>query len=385
LSKGTILHVIASLNVGGAETFLYRLCQALSSDGWQNLVIALSSDGPLRKDLELAGTQVLSPDWRTGGLPRMRDILALRRLSGQIHPNVIQGWMPHGNLAALLVRRWLPVSNVPVIWSVHQTLDVMGAEKPLTRLAIHAAAALSRQAEAIVYVSRVGQRQHEALGYATSRSVFVPNGVDTSFFAPVAEGRQKIRAEFGIPEAASVVGHLGRFHPQKDYRCLGAALARVLSSRDDVHVLIAGSRLDRNNEELLHELGPASEDPRVHLAGLRSDIPAMLSSMDLLCLSSAYAEAFPMVLLEAMACGVSCVATNVGDSADIVGEVGRIVPPRDPVALAEAILEELVLQTQTHTGSTTRGAVRRRVIENFTMSTSMSRYAKIYGDALRKR
>ena len=112
--------------------------------------------------------------------------------------------------------------------------------------------------------------------------------------------------------------------------------------------------------------------------GLRQDVCRLYAALDIATLSSAFGEGFPNVLAEAMACGVPCVATNVGDSASIIGGTGLIVPPRDPTALAAAWE---TLWREGHAGRAKRGtAARRRIEERYALATMIAAYRGLYSE-----
>ena len=138
-----------------------------------------------------------------------------------------------------------------------------------------------------------------------------------------------------------LVGRIGRIDPQKDYPTILRAAAIVALERDDVRFVVVGN--DRFGHEadlqaLTANLGIAD---RLIWAGERTDMPALYAALDLCVSSSAWGEGTPNVLAEAMACGVPCVTTDAGDSALVVGNLGTVVPRRDPAAMADAIVRRL--------------------------------------------
>src|SRR6266700_3642067 len=119
----------------------------------------------------------------------------------------------------------------------------------------------------------------------------------------------------------------------------GASVVRAILSRfsalPDIVFLLLGAGIDRANRDLVRVIEAHGLMPRLRLLGERTEMNAVYPALDIATLTSAFGEGFPNVLAEAMACGVPCVATDSGDSAEILGEFGIIVPPRDPQALAE--------------------------------------------------
>jgi glycosyltransferase involved in cell wall biosynthesis len=122
----------------------------------------------------------------------------------------------------------------------------------------------------------------------------------------------------------------------KDHGTFLDAAARLAAERDDVRFVCVGDGLPAYRASLERRAAELGLGARLTWAGRRGDVPAVLSALDLLTSSSAFGEGFSNVIAEAMACGVPCVVTDVGDSAAIVGELGAVVPPRDPRALVGA-------------------------------------------------
>jgi glycosyltransferase involved in cell wall biosynthesis len=204
----------------------------------------------------------------------------------------------------------------------------------------------------------------------------IPNGIDTRQFVPSAQARLSVRSELRLSEDALLIGLIGRFHPMKDHANFLKAAALVSKTHPLAHFVLVGRDVDRQNQRLnksIEELGLAD---RVHLLGERQDTARLTAALDIFSLSSSYGESCPNVIGEAMACGVPCVVTDIGDARWIVGEAGRVVPPRAPQALAGAWKEIIDL------GPDTRKALgvfaRSRVIENFPLHSVIARYEYLY-------
>ena len=148
------------------------------------------------------------------------------------------------------------------------------------------------------------------------------------------------------------------------------AAGKLLQDDADLHLVLAGRNLGPDNP-VLTDLYANLPKQRCHVLGERSDIPALLSTIDILCLSSAWGEGFPNVLGEAMASGIPCVATDIGDCAHIVGETGKIVKARDPVGLVNAV-QDLFENPQAGP------LARNRITQNFSMDRMIRTYRKLY-------
>jgi glycosyltransferase involved in cell wall biosynthesis len=375
MSGGTILHVISTLAVGGAEMLLIRLVPQLVRVGYTNIVLVLGEDVTLKPALEEHGASVISIGMTAGRPPSLSHLRRLRTVVRNLRADVIHGWMPHGCLAALAIRH-LVAGRPPVIWAMHQTLYDLRDEKLLTRLIIRILAACSGVPQGILYVSKVSQVQHAAIGFRNDVEANIPNGIDLNLFAPAAQARERARATLGLSLDVPVIGHVGRFHPMKDYATLLNCAHEVIERQPNTRFVLVGREVTLAKSELrqLVENGPGQG--QIALLGPRSDVHAILPAFDLLCLSSAWGEAFPTILLEAMACEVPCVVTDVGDSAEIVGSTGRVVRPADPAALADAICE--LMQLEPAERILKGREARRQILDKYGIEAIASSYAELY-------
>jgi glycosyltransferase involved in cell wall biosynthesis len=373
-----VLHAITGLNVGGAESMLVRFLGAVDGDRFSSTVLSLLTPGPLGIQVEETKSTLISLGMTER--PRPRDLVRLTRLMSKTAPDLLHGWMYHGNIAATF-GSMLGLNFSPVIWSIHHTVRDIGVEKPLTRRLIKLSARLSSRTRAISYCSRVAADDHERLGFDPRRRVVIPNGTDCHRFRPSAEAGAKLRRLFGLPAERLVIGHVARFHPMKDQVNLVRAISRLLDEGHDVHGLFIGDgHADGPVRRAARECGI---DDRITTPGPRSDIAELMPGFDVYALCSAWGEAFSLALGEAMASGVPAVATAVGDSGWLLGESGVVVPPGDVDALADGLKRLVTL------GAAQRRALgekaRRRVIENFSLSLYVSRHLDLYESVLEPR
>ena len=374
-----ILHIITDLEIGGAEMMLCRLLERLDAQRFQATVLALSDRGPLADCLEALRVPVYAANLR--GNP-YRALVTLRQVLRQTQPDLLQGWMYHGNLVAqLLALSWRVCgvsqrnSRLPCCLSIHNALYSLRSEKRLTQLVLYSSGWLSPLAAATIFVSRVSAEQHYALGYSRSRSLIIPNGVDCDRFMPDPAARDQVRQALELPKSALLIGLVARFHPQKDHGNFLQAAAHLAAQQPEAYFLLCGAGVEPRNPVLSAQVQALGLTERVRLLGDRSDIPHLTAALDIACLAS-NSEAFPLVVLEAMACGVPCVVTAVGDAPWVVGETGKVVPPRDPAALAAACQH---LATLGATGRQRLGqAARDRACQMFSLQATVQRYEALY-------
>jgi glycosyltransferase involved in cell wall biosynthesis len=371
-----VLHIINDLGVGGAEIMLLRLLSATDRSRLEPAVISLRS-GAVMTEL-VPRIKAMGIEVRTLGLGRAANPLALLRMIHQIRqlrPDLVQTWMYHADLLGGLAAR--AATAVPLVWGLHNSdLDKSRARRS-TRAIARACALLShRLPTRIVSCSEVAARIHRALGYEADKFVVIPNGIDTAAFRPDADSYHDLRKELSVPPETLLVGILARFHPQKDHQSFVQAAGIVGPRYPRVHFALVGADCDRNNDRLVRWIAATGIADRFHLLGKRQDMPRVAAALDLAVMSSAYGEAFPLVIGEAMSAGVPCAVTDVGDSAMIVGDTGRVAPPRDAPALADAIAALLALPS--HQRLALGAAARERIHDNFSLPTVAARYQALY-------
>ncbi len=357
-----VLHCITSTGVGGAQVMLLRYLRALGSRARTHSVVSLMPQGEIGDEIADLGVTVHSVDMGQGSYS-LRGLLRLRRHIHEVRPDLIHGWMYHGNLAARLATmgggKW-----PPVVWAVHHSLQDIRAERRSSRIVMRASALLSGGVAGISYCARVAAGQHAAIGFPARHGIVIPNGIDTEEFRPQPDARERLGAIAGIPSDRLIIGNVGRDHPMKDQARMVAAVARLLERGHDVHAVLIGSGQEHGSaRRAAEELGIGD---RVTTLAERADIAHLVGGFDIFLLPSAWGEAFPLAVCEAMACGVPAVVTDVGDSSWIVGDTGRVVAPGDADAQADA-LAQLVTLGRSERQRLGRAA-RERICENFSIA-----------------
>lgn len=361
------LHAITGLGTGGAETALYRLLRAGLAEDGSTTVVSLTDFGSRGPLIEALGVDVRSLGMPRGTVTR-KGLRELRRVIQTFRPGLIHGWMYHGNLASLL--GVVGSGSPPIVWNIRHSLHDLSVDRWRTRQVIRANKWCSRWADALVFNSETACRQHVAFGFPAERSIVIPNGVEMQGFDEASIHRGGARERLGVGEEIVLVGTVGRHHATKDRVGFIDAACRVAAECDKVEFLIAGPGVVDHQSQLLAGV-PDALASRFRFLSELADVPALMSAMDIYCQSS-LAEAFPNVLVEAMASGLPCVATDVGDSRTILGGHGIIVPAGRPDRIAEGIIE-LVRQGRAVRKERGRRA-RARVEMEYPIERAVARY-----------
>jgi len=370
---------MTGLGVGGAETALLRLLSRMDRERFESSVVSLVPPGPMADRIEELGIGVSSLGMPAGratlsGLLRCISLLRAAR------PDVLQTWMYHADLLGAVAG---PVARVPrLIWNIRGSTNQHTQRARALRLVVRGGAALSRVPDVIVANSHAGRSTHIGAGYRREGWQVIPNGIDTEEFRPDAGSRAAVRRELCIPEHASVIGLVARFDPLKAHESFLRAAARLSERWPDAHFVLVGEGVTPANPAIAAVIGELDLAPRVRLLGRRADVARLTRAFDI-ATSCSLSEGFPNVLIEAMASGVPCVATDVGDSARIVGETGIIVPPADPPALA-AGWDTLLGSGASHRAR--RGlAARERAVEHYGLDAVSATYESLYRRVTRAR
>lgn len=374
-----VLHIITAMNVGGAETMLCKYLENNKVNNTKHVVLSLMKPGPKAAAIKALGIPVYTlgmKHWFPGPFAALR----LIRLVNIIRPDLLHGWMYHGNLATSFAHAFSAL-NVPLVWNVRHSLADPKRENWRTRLLLKLSAAISRRPSAIVYNSAAAAIQHRDIGYSPKNAVVLPNGFDFDLFRPNGEARKRLNLEYGIEPGVVLVGKVARLHPMKDHSMLVKAVARARAQGHDLHLIMVGEGLATPPQDLQDQINTLLPPDRVTLIGARSDIVDLLPGLDILAVASAWGEGFPNVIGEALACQLPIVATDVGDSALIVADCGVIVLPGDTDAFANALAEMAALGPE---GRKSLGiAGRNRGKENYGLKEISARYDKLHFDLVR--
>ena len=356
---------------------LYRLLSSQDRRGFSSAVVSLTGPGSVGKMIAGLGVPVISLN-RRPGFPDPRLVTGLIRAIQSFRPDLLQTWMYHSDLIGSMAVKFC--GSKPVVWGLHHTIAEQQTLKASTLTVARLNAFLSARSPAkIVCCAEATRQSHLRLGYSESKMVVISNGIDPAVFRPDPFARRSVRAEIGVTAQTRLIGLCARLDSLKDHQNFIRAAGILHQSFPNVHFVLWGLGVVPEARELRKWSSSAGVDACIHFLGMREDSPRLMAALDLGCLSS-FSEAFPLAVAEIMACGVPCVVTNVGDTARIVGDTGRIVPSRDPVALAEAWAELLGRSPGLRVRLGERA--RRRIVEHFSLDNMAASYSQLYRDII---
>lgn len=325
-----IVFLCRSLNKGGAERQLVVLAKGLHRRSHEVIVVTFYPDGAFDDELRAAGVPLhclaKSGRWDMVGF--------LRRLYGMLKvekPAVVHGYLTIPNIFTVLMQ--LGLTGYKSVFGVRVSNMNLSYYDWTAKLSYRIECFLSRYADLIICNSRAGQAYALQRGFPEGRTISIANGIDTDRFRFDAEIRNSMRAEWGVPEAAEVIGTVARLDPMKGYELFLRAAAIYSQDHHNAVFVCVGEGEESYAlvlRELAQELGISE---KIKWAGAGLDTARVYSAFDLM-VSASSGEGFSNVIGEAMSCGTPCVVTDVGDSALILGGLGEVVAVNDPSGMA---------------------------------------------------
>lgn len=362
-----VLFLVRSLHYGGAERQLVLLAKGLAARGHNVVVAIFYSGGPLEKDLHDAKVRIRQLHKR-GRWDLVGFLMRLRQAWKEESPDIVHGYLYEPNLLTMILKPFFPTTRA--VLGVRSSHRDFNRDWPdwLGRLSFKLNCWLSKFADVIISNSHVGRDYHLAQGYPADKTIVISNGIDTAKFCPNPHARRRIRSDWNVGDDERLIGIVGRLAPKKDHPNFLRAAALLAREHRHIRFVCVGDGppdYRATLKELAKKLGL---EKSVMWVVAQEDVPAIYNALDLLVSSSSHGEGFANVVGEAMACGVRCIVTNVGDSAWVVGDKGEVVQPNDPVALMQAI--DRCLKGPLHTPV----QIRQRILdqsseENLILST----------------
>ncbi len=368
-----IVFLTRSLEVGGAEVQIVELAKGLAARGHRIAIVTFYPGGALEREIMETGVMLLSAEkrgrWDIAGF-----IYRLGRVLRSLQPDVIHSFLGPPNLMAAALA---PVhAPSKLIWGIRAS-DMDLSEYDWTwRLVALIERACSGVPSEIIANSIAGKRYALANGFRRRSISVVPNGIDVQRYQPISAVPTALKRQWQRAGDEVIIGLAARIDPMKDHPNFLRAAACLKSKGVKARYVCVGDG-ETGYKEFLRDMCRELEiSDDVIWAGYRSDMPQVFNSFDLSTQSSAFGEGFPNSVGEAMAVGIPCAVTDVGDAALIVGDTGYVVAKRDPVALSDAWMQWLQLSPEQRRELS--GRARRRILENYSTSRMLDSSEAIY-------
>ena len=372
MARLKITHIITGLNTGGAEWMLYKLISGIDKQQFDCQIISLTTLGTMGEKFKALGVNVISLGMKNAR-PDPIGFYRLIRLLKQQSPDLVQTWLYHADLLGGLAAK---LTGIAVVWNIrHSNLDTK-LNKRHTLWTVKLCAKFSPHIpKAILCNSQRAIQIHQQVGYKKSLFYFIGNGFDLEQYQPNPSAKISLCHQLGLTKAAKIVGLVARFDSQKNHQGFIKAAEHIIKQRNDVYFALIGKGVDESNSQLMQWIRQTDNEEHFFLFGERSDIARLTAGFTVAC-SSSFGEGFPNSIGEAMACGVPCVVTDVGDCAYLVGDAGSVVPVDDNHAFSQAILKILELPPQEYQQLSQRA--RQRIQHNFSITKIIDQYQQFY-------
>jgi glycosyltransferase involved in cell wall biosynthesis len=359
--KTKVTFLVRDLNYGGAQRQLVTLIKDIDKQLFEVTLLYFYAGGLLLQELQNTDCQVVCLE-KKGRWDIFGFFLKLFRSLKKSQPDILHGYLGESNISSILIKPFFP--STKIVWGIRASnmpTDQYGVVgKILSRLEL----LLSSLTDKIIVNSHCGRDYCFEKGYIAEKMVVISNGIDTEKFQPDLSMRSIIRAEWGVSEATILIGLVGRLDPMKDHPNFFKAASQLVKEKQSLQFVCIGVGSEVYTQQLVQLTKTLGISEQIIWAGGRSDMSAVFNALDISCSASAYGEGFPNIIGEAMACGVPCVVTDVGDSAWIVGELGIVVPPQNSISLEIALKTAIdhALSDQDNSAQ-----IRQRIVDHFSV------------------
>ncbi len=367
-----ILFFIRALDAGGAERQLVVTAKGLADRGHKVSVLSFYSGGFYADEFNESKVQLLSLQ-KKGRWDLVGFLLRLIKLLRQQSPDVIYSYLGVANILSVLMHPF--ITSTRIVWGVRASNMNLKEYDWLSRWSYRLECRLSRFADIIIANSHAGLTFALAHGFPEKKITVIPNGIDTERYYPDKLAGEALRKAWGVAENELLIGVVGRIDPMKAHPVFLEAATLVNQQYEQVRFVCVGTG-EAEYAKAMHTLATDLELDKVLIwAGRHADMLAVYNALDIVSLSSSYGEGFPNVIGEAMACGVPCVATDVGDSALIIDATGLVVPAKKSKALFRAWCEILLLDSKDFKRLSV--LARERVINEYSINALLDRTATV--------
>jgi len=369
-----IVHIISGLQVGGAERSLYNICNSSLNDSFKQYIICLGNRGYYSQKIEEIGLEIYHINFSSWHFVKSvtKFIIILKKIS----PDIIQGWMNHGNftsILALLILNFKPI----IYWNIRQSFYKNKNDLFYTKFLFLFNILFSRIPKKIIINSNISKIQLQNFGFNIDSFKFIPNGFDPNYWVRDLSFRELKRENLGIENLDFVIGYVGRYHPMKNIILLLKAFEIISINFSNSKLVIIGHKEDDFNkfEKQIFDKIPNNQ---IILLNQMYDINKYYSIFDLFTLCSV-SEGFPNVLGEAMSCELCCISTNVGEAPALLQDVGFIIPVDDLDALVSKMTNCIEnLEMTKNMGI----LARNKIVKTYSLQNTVNQYINLYTDKI---
>jgi len=372
--KSKVLHIITSLNDGGAEGTLAKLC--IGCKNFNHIVISMSGMGKYGPLLENAGVKIYSLNFDKG-FKNYINIFTLFTIFRNEKPSIVQTWMYHADILGGCVAKLFRISNI--FWNIrHATYKEKGLKSKKHKFIAHIHLFLSKFIpKKIICCAKSCYESHIEIGYCKSKMAIIYNGIDTEKFFYNPLSREMLRRDLGLSQEKIVIGSIGRLHENKGQDNLFKSLKILSDESIDIAYIFAGTNMQKDNPAIKNLIKSNNLSLELIFLGKRNDVPAIMNAIDIH-VSASSSEGFPNVIAEAMSCATVAISTNVGDSKYIAESNQCICKANSPSELARLMLTTIKEKNNKKFWDERKFNSRKKIIDNFSLEKMINSYEQIW-------
>ncbi len=327
-----ILHVINSLNKGGAEGNLYRLCKSNKQKYKNNIdisILTLISNGFYETELKKLGIKIFSLNLSKHYMffKFIKKILILRKFIKKNNPDIIQSWMYHSNFITLFIQRKF---YRKLFWNIrHSELNTQISKKMTIFLSIICGLFSKSVPKKIIYCSEKSIEFHQNNHfYSKNKTALIYNGCNYKTYFPLKNLRYNFRKKNKIYSSDIVIGYAGRYAKQKNILSMLLAFSKISKIHNNIFLYMVGRDIGPQNKELINYVNKLKVNKKVRYIKEQKSLIEFYNGIDFLLLTS-HSESFPNVIAESMLCSTPVLSSDAGCSKKIINNFGFVMDKND--------------------------------------------------------
>ena len=371
-----IFHIINSINSGGAENVLLKLCSNSQDQNNKHYVVSLIKSDELIDSFQKNCEELFVLNFNKN-FYFIFEFLKLLKIIKRIKPDILIGWMYHSSLVAFFCYK---LSNIKKIyWNIRHTQLIFSKSSLITIIICKLMAIISKFSNInIIYCSDESAYHHFKIGFNNNKSNIIYNGVDVNKFKYSQTKDDYFKIKHNIHKDEFIIGMIANYRPQKNHKLLFESLSLLKNNSKNFKIILAGRNITYSNIELLNLIKKNNISENVILLDNVKDVKEILSSFDILLLTSSHGESFSNVLIEAMSTSIPCISTNIGASKFIINDCGWICDSLSKNKFYDKILNANVLKNNVHDWNLLKNNNRNRVVNNFSLDYMIKKYEGLF-------
>ena len=370
-----IVHIITSMNKGGAETTLFKILEYANNikSEDKHIIITFAKFNYFESKIANLNYEFYKINFINKFLFFFY-FIKLFNILKEIRPDVVECWMYHASFLGGLAAKLLGIKKI--IWNIRHSNFKFTKTKFSTIIVIKLCSYLSKIIpNKIIYCSNSSYKFHSSIGYKSSKKLIIHNGYNKTNFNNIARNND-------FKNSQVTFGFIGRYSPQKNIemylRALSVFIHKYELKKINISVLMYGKNIDSNNKKLLNIIKKNNLSSFVELRGYVDDVTVALEQINFLGLSSSYGESFPNVLAEAMLLGVPCFSTDVGEAQNILSNYGKISQVNDILGFSKSIEDYYMLCNSKRDYLNLSEACTKHIMDNYSIDKMYYKYEKLW-------